>query len=67
MSILKNFFLVVLNLVGELWTGVFHRNPDFYDKYTVTKSRTGYVFFVALSTLVTIGIVAWFYVRIYGP
>lgn len=36
MTLIQHFALVVLNLAGELWTGLFNRSPDFYDKHSVT-------------------------------
>ncbi|WP_433945952.1 hypothetical protein [Paenibacillus sp. SN-8-1] len=64
MKLIKNFILVVLNLVGELWTGFFNRNPEFYDKHTNTKTKLGYIVFVVLSFVVTIGIATLLYSRI---
>jgi len=64
MTILKNFVLVVLNLVGELWTGFFNRNPNFYDKKTVTKTKIGYVVFVLLALVAVIAITTLLYSRI---
>lgn len=61
---MKNFFLVVLSMVGELWTGFFYRKPEFYDTHTVTKTKAGYVIFATFATLVTLGIVTWLYKRI---
>jgi len=65
MQLIKGFFLVVVNLVGELWTGFYNRNPDFYDKHSATQTKTGYIFFVTLVSLATVGIASWLYVRIY--
>lgn len=64
MKIIKNFILVVLNLVGEVWTGFFNRNPDFYDNHTITKTKVGYTVFVMLAFVVTIGIATLLYLRI---
>lgn len=64
MRLLKNFFIVVLNLIGGLWIG-FSRRPGFYDNYSQTKTKSGYYFFVALATLVTFGVIALLYVRLY--
>lgn len=64
MKIVKNFTLVVLNLVGELWTGFFFRKPDFYDSHTVTKTKIGYAVLVTLTYLATIGILTLLYLRI---
>lgn len=64
MKLIRNFFLVVVNLIGTLWVGA-SRKPEFYDKYSKTKTRIGYIFFVSLATLVTVGIIAWLYKRIY--
>lgn len=61
---MKNFILVVLSLVGEVWTGFFNRNPDFYDKNTVTKSKLGYVVFVILAFVAVIVITTLLYLRI---
>ncbi len=66
MKIIKNFFLVVLNLVAELWTGIYRRKPDFYDKHAVSRTKTGYGAFVALAAMTSIGIVSWLCVRIYA-
>jgi len=60
---MKNFFLVMLNLMGELWIGFFNRKPDFYDKYTVTKTKAGYFIFIILSVAVIIGIMILLYGR----
>ncbi|BBH20579.1 hypothetical protein Back11_19240 [Paenibacillus baekrokdamisoli] len=65
MKVIKSFFLVVVSLLGELWTGYFNRSSEFYDKHTATKTKTGYVFFVTLATLVTISAAAWLCLRIY--
>ncbi|WP_136608622.1 hypothetical protein [Paenibacillus dokdonensis] len=65
MKLMKNFSLVVLNLVGEFWTGFYYRSSDFYDRHTVTKTKTGYIVFVSLAALVTLGIAAWLFRRIY--
>ncbi|MNC48678.1 hypothetical protein D3C81_1864440 [compost metagenome] len=62
--LLKNYTLVVFNLVGELWMGCFRRNSDFYDQHSVTKTKAGYVIFVASVSLVTIAIVSWSLLRI---
>ncbi|OAB44988.1 hypothetical protein [Paenibacillus antarcticus] len=65
MQLIKGYVLVVLNLVGELWTGFYSRNPDFYDKYSATQTKIGYIFFVTMVTLATVGIASWLYIRIY--
>lgn len=64
MKLIKNFTLVVLNLVGELWTGFFNRDPDFYDKHSITKTKVGYLVFVVLAFIATIGIAALLYSRL---
>ncbi|MNQ97184.1 hypothetical protein D3C85_1128170 [compost metagenome] len=66
MRIIKNFVFVVLTLVAELWAGIFNRKPEFYDKHTETKTRKGYVMFVLLAFVATVGIVTWMYKRVYG-
>lgn len=65
MTILKNFSLVVLHLIAELWTGFFHRSSDFYDRHTVTKTKLGYAAFVSLAFIATVGIVLWMAQRVY--
>lgn len=64
MKLLKNFFIVVLTLVLETWTGFFKRDPNFYDKYTVTKTKVGYMVFVVLASAITIGIASLLLLRI---
>ncbi|MCU6708222.1 hypothetical protein M6D81_05805 [Paenibacillus sp. J5C_2022] len=64
MALIKNFILVVIHLVGELWMGCFRRSSDFYDKHAVTKTKAGYTLFVILTFIATIGIAALFYARI---
>lgn len=66
MRLLKNFVVVVLTLVGELWAGMFNRSPEFYDKRTETKTRKGYVWFVLFAFVASVGIVTWMYKRVYG-
>jgi hypothetical protein len=63
-KIIKIFALVVVNLIGELWIGI-GRKPEFYDKHTVIKTKTGYVSFVSLAALITLGTVTWLCLRIY--
>lgn len=64
MKLVKNFFLVVLLMLVELWFGYFDRSPNFYDKHTMTKTGLGYVVFVTLAAFVTFGAVAWIYDRV---
>lgn len=64
MRTVKNFSLVVVNLVGELWMGI-GRKPEFYDRHTSTKTKIGYVSFVSLATLIAIGTVIWLCLRLY--
>ncbi|GGG79622.1 hypothetical protein [Paenibacillus radicis (ex Gao et al. 2016)] len=63
MKLIRRFFLVVLNLTGELWIGAFHRTPDFYDKHTASKTKAGYFAFVALVTVAVAGIAVWLSIR----
>lgn len=65
MLVVKNFVLVVLNLIGELWVSPFRKNA-FYDQYTRNMSKVGYIVFVTLSSAVVIAAVLWLYNRIYG-
>jgi hypothetical protein len=65
MTLIQHFALVVLNLAGELWTGLFNRSPDFYDKHSVTKSKAGYAVFVTLAALAAVGIAFWLSGKIY--
>lgn len=64
MTTIKNFSLVVVNLIGDLWFGLL-RKPGFYDNHTVTKTKVGYVFFVSLATLIALATVIWLYNKIY--
>lgn len=63
-SIIKNFSIVVVNLIGELWIGM-GRKPDFYDKHSVTATKKGYVIFVSLATFIALGAVIWLGMRLY--
>lgn len=65
-KIAKDFVLVVLNLAAELWTGIYRRKPDFYDKHASARTKAGNAAFVALASLSAIGIVSWLCVRIYN-
>lgn len=64
MGILKNFSLVVVNLIGDLWFGLV-RKPNFYDKHTVATTKTGYALFVTLAGLIAVGIVVWLGLKLY--
>jgi len=63
MSKLRNMMLVTGNLIGELWLGVFRKNSEFYDKYSKTDTRVGYIIFIASVSIVTIGILSWITVQ----
>lgn len=65
MTTIKNFFLVVVNLIGDLWFGLL-RKPSFYDNHTVTKTKIGYALFVSLAGFITLGTITWLCIRIYG-
>ncbi|WP_010270938.1 hypothetical protein [Paenibacillus senegalensis] len=64
MSIFKNFILVVLNLIGEMWFG-YSRKSEFYDEHATTKTKGGYFVFVALALIVVICVLTWLCIRIY--
>lgn len=64
MRVIKNFALVVVNLIGELWLGM-DRKPEFYDNHAITKSKIGYMLFVSLAALISLGAVIWLCIRIY--
>ncbi|OMF29411.1 hypothetical protein BK133_17910 [Paenibacillus sp. FSL H8-0548] len=64
MGMIKSFALVVVNLFGDLWLGM-GRKPEFYDTHTNTKTRAGYVFFVAFAALLAIGAVTLLFLRMY--
>lgn len=63
-KVIKNFSLVVVGLIADLWLG-FVRKSEFYDNRTVTTTKRGYVLFVSLAAIVAIGTVIWAYKRIY--
>ncbi|CAM3715762.1 hypothetical protein MALU111345_18815 [Marinicrinis lubricantis] len=65
MRLVRNFALVFLNLVNELWNGFSFQRPSFYDKYTETKTKIGYAIFILLLLVTTVGAVTWLYLRIY--
>lgn len=64
MKTFKNFSLVVVSLISEMWFGLL-RKPNFYDNHTVTKTKLGYVFFVTLAAILAVGIAIWLYSRVY--
>lgn len=64
MGTIKNFALVVVNLIGELWLGM-DRRPEFYDNHAITKTKIGYLLFVSLAALIALGTVIWLCLRIY--
>lgn len=64
MKTFKNFSLVVVSLISEMWFGLL-RKPNFYDNHTVTKTKLGYVLFVTLAAIIAVGIAIWLYSRIY--
>ncbi|NMO94850.1 hypothetical protein [Paenibacillus lemnae] len=64
MFTLKNFMLVVINLVAELWSGPFHKS-SFYDKRTPRGNSTGYFTFVTASLFVTIALAGYLYLQFY--
>ncbi|MDH6427065.1 hypothetical protein NSQ91_14495 [Paenibacillus sp. FSL R7-0048] len=64
MSKLKNFSLVVVNLIADLWFGIV-RKPEFYDKHTVTRTKKGYVLFVSMAGIIAVGSAFWLCSRIY--
>ncbi|MCY9513365.1 hypothetical protein M5W87_25585 [Paenibacillus apiarius] len=53
-SIVKNFVIVVLNLIGELWVSPFRKNA-FYDPYNRNLSRAEYVVFVTTGQIINFG------------
>lgn len=55
MKLIKNFMIVIANLVGELWIGYF-RKANFYDNYTITKTKLGYTFLISIIVLTLIGV-----------
>lgn len=63
MRMVRSFALVVIHLIGELWIGL-GRNPDFYDRHTSIRTRSGYALFVALAAILAVGIVTWGYIRL---
>lgn len=64
MGIIKNFSLVVVSLITDLWFGIV-RKPEFYDNHSVTVTKRGYVIFVALAAVIAVGTAIWLYSRIY--
>lgn len=58
MKMIKNFTLIVVYLVGVLWIGL-GRNPAYYDKYTVTRTKVGYVVFALAALLISVSITLW--------
>jgi hypothetical protein len=63
-GVIKNFSLVVVNLIADLWFGIV-RKPEFYDNHTVTTTKRGYVLFVTLAGIIAVGTAIWLCSRIY--
>ncbi|WP_313639670.1 hypothetical protein MHH52_12555 [Paenibacillus sp. FSL K6-0276] len=64
MGIIKNFSLVVVSLIADLWFGLV-RKPGFYDNHTVTTTKRGYVLFVTLAAFIAVGAAFWLCLRTY--
>lgn len=64
MGVLKNFSLVVVSLIADLWFGIV-RKPEFYDNHAVTTTKKGYVLFVTLAAIIAVGTALWLCFRIY--
>lgn len=64
MGVIKNFSLVVVSLIADLWFGIV-RKPNFYDNHTVTTTKKGYVLFVTLAAIIVVGTALWLSSRIY--
>ena len=63
-GIIKNFSLVVVSLITDLWFGIV-RKPEFYDNHSVTATKRGYVIFVALAAVIAVGTAIWLCSKIY--
>jgi hypothetical protein len=63
-GIIKNFSLVVVSLIADLWFGIV-RKPEFYDNHTVTTTKRGYALFVTLAGIIAVGTAIWLCYRIY--
>lgn len=64
MGLIKNFSLVVVSLIADLWFGIV-RKPEFYDNHAVTTTKRGYVLFVTLAGMIAVGTAFWLCYRIY--
>lgn len=64
MRIIKNFSLVVVSLIADLWFGIV-RKPEFYDNHTVTATKRGYALFVTMAAIIAVGAAIWLCYRIY--
>ncbi|HBS45904.1 MAG TPA: hypothetical protein DEA91_18125 [Paenibacillus sp.] len=64
MGVIKNFSLVVVSLIADLWFGIV-RKPEFYDNHAVTTTKRGYVLFVTLAAIIAVGTALWQCFRIY--
>jgi multisubunit Na+/H+ antiporter MnhG subunit len=64
MGVIKNFSLVVVSLIADLWFGIV-RKPEFYDNHAVTRTKRGYVLFVTLAAIIAVGTALWLCFRIY--
>ncbi|MFD0715167.1 hypothetical protein [Paenibacillus sp. GCM10027626] len=56
---LRNFLLTASNFVGELRLGSFRTKSDFYDKYSQTDTKAGYIIFITSLMFLTIGVISW--------
>ncbi|WP_152393304.1 hypothetical protein [Paenibacillus guangzhouensis] len=64
MKLIKNFAIVVVSLVGDLWLGLGVK-PQVYDKRSSVKTKAGYYTFVTMAALIAITAVVWAFFRIY--
>lgn len=62
MKLMKNFALVVVSLIGDLWLGLGVK-PQFYDNQTKMNTKSGYYVFVAMAAFLASAIVAWLCMR----
>ncbi|MNI90084.1 hypothetical protein D3C73_1475690 [compost metagenome] len=64
MKLFKNFALVVVSLIGDLWLGLGIKQ-EVYDNRTNVETKIGYFFFNSMAALVALAAVAWLCIRIY--
>jgi hypothetical protein len=63
-KLIKNFAIVVVSLIGDLWLGLGIKSK-IYDDHTTMKTKPGYFIFITVAALLALSIVVLLAARIY--